>query len=118
MLWAAVPEASVDKYGNAPLGERDVWTHELAVDSDSQVFAKPVAHSVQPGTEHGLGLCVASPDGGHVAGTARRCDVGLDLGRLRRVDVLRVPHADTVRLEGFDDPCEPAVVSCIERMFE
>lgn len=110
VLRAAVPEAPVDENGDAALGKDNVWADEPAFHSDRMVLEKAVTPPMQSRADHGFGLGVAPPDGGHIAGATRRRDVALGLGVLRRANVVRLAHADTVRRQGFDEPSAPAIM--------
>ncbi len=80
-------------------GERNVGTYDLSVNSDRKIFAEPVPEAVQQGTKGCFGFRVPSADSGHVPRPPGRCDVDLGLRYTRRADIVRVSHADKVRLQ-------------------
>ncbi|SNS47956.1 hypothetical protein SAMN05216276_101060 [Streptosporangium subroseum] len=67
---ADVPEASVDKYGDLPCSEDDVWPDpDSSWQIQPEVLAVPVATRVQGFPERDLGLRIGPPVGPHVPRT-------------------------------------------------
>lgn len=66
MLWAAVPEAPVDKYRDARPGEHHVRAYSPPREIEAVVLAETKPGSMQRRTEGNLGLRVGAADGLHV----------------------------------------------------
>ena len=66
---AVVPVAAIDKNSHTAPGERDIRSHEPAIDPHRVVLAEPIAGRVQRFPEDNFRLCVGPFDRGHVQRT-------------------------------------------------
>ena len=79
VIWAAVPEASVDEHGDLRSCEDNVWPNSLAGEIDPHVDSIPEAPSVKDGAQHTFGPRVTASNGGHISAPTLRSGRGYNL---------------------------------------